>query len=162
MPTRIEQLAIRHVAEQGGATLSDLRKGIEAKWPGAIARKREAIKKERIDRALGKAPAWARTLIKRHARGIPEVSWHRSRINSYSSGRCNWSRIHVTEGSNPTDARFVLLHEIAHWNATGFGHDEAFYDTLVPMLKREGLLRYGQTRDGRNLRSAAKRARGKG
>ncbi len=158
MPTKIEAEGIRSAASGDWVRTLAL---VKEQYPAAVARaKRERAKARDVER-FGATPEWARRLIRKHTDGgLPnEVSWHR-RKGTDSSGHCDWYRIHVTAGTDRKDATFVLLHEIAHWNAgPQVGHGPAFYDALVPLVKAEGLLRYGQVRDGRGLKSAASRAR---
>lgn len=40
-----------------------------------------------------------------------------------STGYCDGSRLHVTIGRDPADARATLLHEMAHAAAFAHGHD---------------------------------------
>jgi hypothetical protein len=56
-----------------------------------------------------------------------------------SSGR-TWSqtgRVVITAGSDPLDARVVLIHELAHLAVgEGHGHDGAFWDRDMELLSR--------------------------
>jgi hypothetical protein len=80
-------------------------------------------------------PKWVDKLtaevFERAGRPAPRVVWRRSKYNYYSSGTYySWDHhLAVTAGSDRTDQKLVLLHELAHALTPGHGHDERFWET---------------------------------
>lgn len=88
------------------------------------------------------APKWAADLLAQVVEdyGIPiDMAWRRSRGSRLSSGVAG-SRgpgtLTVTGGRGRTDARLVLLHEIAHCLVPEHGHDRAFYEQAWELFDR--------------------------
>jgi hypothetical protein len=141
----------------------ELRKAVEAKYPGAIERARVRHKKARdAARFVGNPPTFVRTYVRKYAPKIHRVTWRRSRMSNLSSGQYDPydSAIVVTAGADEIDQRVTLLHEIAHFRTPYEKHGDKFYDQWYRLLKGEGLYRAGANRfHGRLLKSAARRAR---
>jgi hypothetical protein len=168
-PTAIEQAAIDVVSRVDpgsgfGEKTAKLREMLEAKYPGSLARAKARRVKERFEQKFeGSPPAWAKRYIAKHGQGyVRRLIWRRSRVKTYSSGRC-WiydGRIVVTAGlGGEEEHRVVLLHEIAHAK-TVETHTTRFYEALHEMLVAEGLYRAGLKREHpRSLKAAASRAR---
>jgi hypothetical protein len=170
-PNAVEKAAIHYVAVYAGSTYSvrALRDAIEAKFPGALARAKADEKKAAFDRKFvgHRVPAWAKTYIRKHARGVSAVIVRRSEYNDHTSGHFKtWDNsITVTIGGDETDARLALLHEIAHANKPYAQHGDGFYDEYRRLLVAERLLgkalnnplKHGGT--VRGLRAAGRRAR---
>ena len=143
---------------------------VEALAPGAVA---AAVRSLQEPRWVGDPPGWARHLVTKHALGkVTELTWRRSALKPYSSGRCGYGdrRIVVTASAESaggtrradpgtTEQRVVVLHEISHALRPYHGHDDTFYDTFYALLRAEDLYRAGLARGGaRSLRAAARRA----
>lgn len=64
------------------------------------------------------APDWAtqltRQVCKDYKRKLPKVVWWQMKRQHKSSGRAGHGRVHISAGSDATDQRLVLLHELAH------------------------------------------------
>lgn len=65
------------------------------------------------------------------------------RANRYSSGRCGSFRLHLTAGTDVTDQKLVLLHELGHWlGFRGIGgakhHNDAFWALAFDLYERFG------------------------
>jgi hypothetical protein len=104
------------------------------------------------------APAWVQRRVaevcQRYGVAEPEVTWRRSKINSFSSGRAYNSepRFVVTAGSDARDRRLVLHHELAHYVAKQlYGPDEAhsarFWAIAFDLYSEAKLLRYAARRE---------------
>jgi hypothetical protein len=91
---------------------------------------------------------------------VPPVSltWHR-RNRPYSSGQGGLERITINAGSQRTDAKLVLLHEIAHALAGQRGHQwhtELFWETAWELYRWAKLpIRYCQKREYSYRKKAA-------
>ena len=104
---------------------------------------------------MAEAPAWARALVLQVCAEadapIPRLTWlQRSRPTS--SGVTRWSSGAVSgaAGRDPMDARFTLLHELAHWLAPAppaakrrrrrvAHHDRTFYERAFELYRRYGV-----------------------
>jgi hypothetical protein len=97
------------------------------------------------------APDWALALVAGACfeAGVPppRLRW-RQRARPTSSGvtRRAAGTISVTAGSDPTDARLTLLHELAHWlgpeprrRRRTSHHDERFYATAFGLYRLHGI-----------------------
>lgn len=66
----------------------------------------------------GPAPKWAVDLIeeinKHERRKVYNLQWSRSRVHQHTSGKAWGFTVRVVAGSDRTDQRVVLLHEVAH------------------------------------------------
>lgn len=83
-------------------------------------------------------PEWAQTFAKEaidHVNSIgthcdyPPIKWTTKRRVS-SSGYCYLDHISIVAGSDLTDAKMVILHELAHWtmhNKKRQGHSDLFW-----------------------------------
>ncbi len=100
----------------------------------------------------GAAPGWAAPLVVRVCveAGVPQparLRWS-SRDRERSSGvtRHATGFVGVSAGTDPTDARQTLLHELAHWLAPLRGrrrrgtrhHDRHFYEVAFGLYARHG------------------------
>lgn len=94
-------------------------------------------------------PAWAQALVDKHKPGL-WLRWYPvSRIDS--SGKCISPReIRVYAGWDRTDARFTVLHEIAHalvpWRE---GHSYVYYQKAFDLYKQHRLAQYAMHRESR-------------
>mgnify|MGYP001595901362 FL=1 len=101
-------------------------------------------------------PKWAQSLCldaltwwerQGHTTPNPSLTWRRG-SSRQSSGRANDKSIVVTAGTYRTDAKMVLLHEMAH-TFTGVGHTDLFWDTAWALYRWAKLpIRYCRTREG--------------
>ena len=74
-----------------------------------------------------------------------------ARLAEGSSGRAwnDGSRVHVTAGTDRTDQKLVLLHELAHWLTPKEHHSGRFWDTAWRLYRRYGVpIRYAKLREG--------------
>ena len=77
------------------------------------------------------------------------------RLARGSSGYATAFRIHVTAGTDRTDQKLVLLHELAHWLTPKDHHSPRFWDKAWELFRRYGVpLRYAKVREG-NYRKGA-------
>jgi hypothetical protein len=61
-------------------------------------------------------------------------NWRKGKsINT--SGTCWPDHIAITQGKNRTDAKMVLLHELAHWVNPGQHHNEKFWLTAWDLYR---------------------------
>ena len=87
------------------------------------------------------APKWAQDLIldvlvKHEYDRIPDMVWrHRSGV--HSSGTCYTYRIVLSAGTDRTDAKLVLLHELAHWLLPMYERHSPRFWRLAWQLYRE-------------------------
>jgi hypothetical protein len=110
---------------------------------------------------VAEAPSWARSLVVLvcHEAGVapPRVAWRTRPGRPTSSGvtRREAGTISVSAGSDATDQRLTLLHELAHWigapparrrggaRGTARGrfshHDAAFYAVAFALYARHGI-----------------------
>lgn len=113
-------------------------------------------------------PVWARRVVDQVTREYgplahpgPSVEWRRSRIKSHTSGR-TWDyadRIVVTVGSDRSQHKWVLLHELAHWLAgPGHHHDATFWDIAYELYREFGVYRLAAQQESRSLVAARRRA----
>lgn len=173
MPTKVEQLAIEHIARAkcSGKSRTALEAAIETKWPGSVERARTRYHREMDEaRFEGRVPDWVKRLVRKYERPARSIRFvaRFSRTKPWTSGHCTYwnDRVVVTFGGNDLDEqRYVVLHEIAHANQPSWeNHGEGFYDELYRMVKAEGLYRKciakGHAHWGaQGLRQAARRAR---
>lgn len=179
-PNAVEKTVIEYLARRdvprAFADAAAVRRAIEAKFPGAIARQKERDAKETFDRKfVGNVPAWARHYVEKYGSRVDTLTIRRSRSKDTTSGRCyGGSRLVVTFGREKPgddienarrekDWRTVVLHEIAHSRAPYDDHGDRFYAEFRKMLVAEGLLRFAQERYGKiragKLRQVASRGR---
>ena len=101
---------------------------------------------------MPEAPAWARALVlavcAEADAPTPRLAWrHRDRQMSSGVTRRHSSSISVVAGTDSTDQRLTLLHELAHLLAPVARrrrgrvahHDRAFYDTAFALYRRHGV-----------------------
>jgi hypothetical protein len=101
---------------------------------------------------MAEAPAWARALVlavcAEADSPVPRLSWRRAdRPSSSGVTRRHASAISVVAGTDLTDQRLTLLHEMAHWLAPSARrrrgrvahHDRAFYDVAFALYRRHGV-----------------------
>ena len=121
-----------------------------------------------------KAPAWATRLTEEVCAdagvAAPVLAWRR-RSSEMSTGltRRDIGVIAVRGGTDPTDQRLTLLHELAHWLAPtarrgrrkrAIHHGDAFYRAAFELYRRHGIpdsdaLRLEAARYRSSLRHAA-------
>ena len=108
-------------------------------------------------------PQWAqeltlKALIHCTVDDVPVIRWRRSQGQT-SSGTCFRDKklgFVVTAGRNRTDAKLVLLHELAHWlRPAGECHGDAFWDLAWNLYRWAKLpVRYCLSRE-KNYRKGA-------
>lgn len=166
-PNAVERAAIEACAARrvGGHAFENLRKEVEAAFPGAIMRANARRKKEAFEaKFVGSPPSWAKAMVATLAPELIQLRWRRSRVKEWPSGRCyGRGEIVVTVGFIPNKIaeRYVLLHEIAHWKSPLAGHGDRFWDTFRHLLVQQGMYRKALDLPWpkRNLVAAARRAR---
>ncbi|MEO5985824.1 MAG: hypothetical protein ABIW50_04600, partial [Candidatus Limnocylindria bacterium] len=97
------------------------------------------------------APAWARDLVRMVCAdaGVdePRLTW-RSRAGEHSTGvtRRHDGSVTVRAGTDVTDQRLTLLHELAHWLAPAprrrprtLHHGRDFYRVAFGLYRRHGI-----------------------
>jgi len=67
------------------------------------------------------------------------------------------NRVHVTAGTDRTDQKLVLLHELAHWLCdVGEHHGARFWDKAWQLYRRYRVpIRYARKREGNYRKGAA-------
>lgn len=173
----ITQAAIDHLARggciAGSVSGKELQAAVEATHPGAIARARERIDRERFDsRFVGPVPVWTKRYVRKYAESdVRSLRIRQSRHKVHSSGHCWYGSgdIVVTFGASKgpdaeNERKATVLHELAHAVAPFRSkHGDLFYDEWYRLLRAENLYRWilggrhfvGTT----SLRAAARRAR---
>lgn len=113
-------------------------------------------------------PVWARRVVDEVVREFgplahpgPSVEWRRSKVKAYTTGR-TWpaiDRIVVTAGTDRSQQRWVLLHELAHWLAgPGHKHDVTFWDAAYALYAYHGVYRQAAAHESKSLAAARRRA----
>lgn len=113
-------------------------------------------------------PAWARRVVNQVvaeygplAHPGPSVQWRRSKVKRHTSGR-TWAhadRIVITAGSDRSQHKWILLHEMAHWLAgPGHHHDDTFWDAAYELYRTFGVYRLATRYESRSLVAARRRA----
>jgi len=89
----------------------------------------------------------------------PHLVWRCYRLQQHSSGWCHYGEVHVNAGTDRTDQRMVLLHELAHWSlGMRHGHDETFWLKAWEFYRRYRVpIRHAQVREC-SYRKGAERA----
>ena len=79
---------------------------------------------------------------------LPDIHWRHSH-HSDSSGVCYRNRITICGGSNRTDCKLVILHELAHWaRPWGEHHSDKFWDLCWQLYREFKLpIRYCKQRE---------------
>jgi len=83
---------------------------------------------------------------------LPRLTWRHAHNRSCSSG-ISWhdrsKGINVNAGTDRTDAKLVLLHELAHWaRPLGESHSDAFWDLAWELYRWAKLpMRYCKWRE---------------
>ncbi len=79
---------------------------------------------------------------------LPDIRWRKAHGRKCSSGVCYKSHITLVAGSDRTDCKLVLLHEIAHWVNIGEHHSPKFWDIAWQLFREFKLpLRYCKVRE---------------
>lgn len=93
-------------------------------------------------------PEWAWKLVREVAEQfgittLPYVKWHEYEFmtsagwaQSHELGNTVW----IKQGTNPDDARMVLLHELAHWTLpAGESHGDRFWERAFSLYYQYGV-----------------------
>lgn len=125
---------------------------------------------------MATAPTWATELIASvcadHRRKVPALTWYNG-TSSSTSGRTSYpyrgfsfgsqqvklipGRIHITAGTDETDLKMVLLHELAHWitsRSKRHGHDAKFWDKAFQLYAQHDLVDYARSRESGYMKGA--------
>jgi hypothetical protein len=102
---------------------------------------------------MPEAPDWARLLVAtvcgEAGRSVPRLTWRRrNRPTSSGVTRQADGVVAVVAGTDPTDQRLTLLHELAHWTSPQprrrrrrlAHHDRGFYVIAFALYQRHGVL----------------------
>jgi hypothetical protein len=125
---------------------------------------------------MPEAPDWARLLVAtvcaEAGRPIPRLTWRRrNRPTSSGVTRQADGVVAVVAGSDPTDQRLTLLHELAHWISPQLRlrrrrlahHDGRFYVIAFALYERHGVpLSEAMAGEAARYPSSLRHARGLG
>jgi len=108
------------------------------------------------------APKWVQDLLIEAClafgkEDLPEVVWRRSRIHSNTSGYAKplKNRILLTAGSDHTDAKRAVLHELAHLLVPDCRHSPAYWDKAWELYRWAKLpIRQMRLREGAYMKGA--------
>lgn len=106
-----------------------------------------------------KPPQWAVYLVKRLATAPCKLYWahHPKGRGAYGCAYSGAARvknghalicIHTNTNDAGENTLMVLLHEIAHINTPGLGHEKAFWDVALGFYKEYGLLSFAAYNEG--------------
>lgn len=113
----------------------------------------------------GKIPSWALEIIEEAIQdydlGWVEVNWRNSHQHPWSSSGRAWGRhkINILASKKPTEQKVVLLHELAHLIVSPNNkHDDQFWDTMLILCRKYGVVKAALSRETNSLRRARRRA----